>query len=200
MNNLEKEILSKYPNWKGFLQAQSPEQLLVNYDFVNNFSDIYSTSPITLKFITELYKLPKSYAGFEYLEKWLHFLNDFLNINKGLQPGIIKQLSYMLYARYNHFRLSDMKLLFNHILDSRYGTFYGSIDTQRIVSSFYEYSNERKDAFLKIETKIAEEEKKKQRERPAGLPDFDRLPNLKKYFTGNGDKDLVNDLVESKKA
>lgn len=200
MDNLIKEIQLKYPNWNGFLSDQSPEQLLVNYDFVNNFSDIYATSPITLNFLTNLYKLPKSYAGYEYLEKWLHFLNDFLNINKGLQPGIIKQLSYMLYARYNHFRLSDMKLLFNHILDSRYGTFYGSIDTQRIVSSFYEYNLERKDAFLKIKAKMDEEEKKRERERPAGLPDFDRFPNLKKYFAGNGDKNLVNDLVESKKA
>lgn len=200
MDNLEKEIHSKYPSWKGFLQDQSPEQLLVNYDFVNNFNDIYTTSPITLKFLTDLYKLPKSYAGFEYLERWLHFLNDFLNINKGLQPGVIKQLSYMLYARYSHFRLSDMKLLFNHILDSRYGTFYGSIDTQRIVSSFYEYSSERKDAFLKIEAKIAEEEKERERRRPGGLPDYNRFPSLKKYSPNNTTKDLINDLVESKKA
>lgn len=199
MENLIKEIQLKYPNWNGFLSDQSPEQLLVNYDFVNNFSDIYTTSPITLNFLTDLYKLPKSYAGYEYLEKWLLFLNDFLNINKGLQPGIIKQLSYMLYARYNHFRLSDMKLLFNHILDSRYGTFYGSIDTQRIVSSFYEYSNERKDAFLKIEAKMAEEEKKKQRERPAGLPDYNRFPSLKIYSPVNATKDFIYEVVESKK-
>lgn len=197
MSDLKQQILNKYPNWTAFLQDQAPEQLIVNYDFVNNFNDVHSTSDITLKFLTELYKLKKSYAGYEYLERWLNFLNDFLNISKGLQPGMIKQLSYILYAKYSHFRLSDMKLLFNYILDSRYGTFYGSIDTQRIASSFYEYNLERKDAFLKIEAKIAEQEKKEERDRPAGLPDFSKYPNLARYFKKNN-SDLVEDLAKSK--
>lgn len=197
MSDLKQQIFDKYPSWPAFLQDQAPEQLIVNYDFVNNFNDVHSTSDITLKFLTELYKLKKSYAGYEYLERWLNFMNDFLNINKGLQPGVIKQLSYILYAKYSHFRLSDMKLLFNYILDSRYGTFYGSIDSQRIASSFYEYNLERKDAFLKIEAKIAEQEKKEERDRPVGLPDFSKYPNLARYFN-KPNADLVDDLAKSK--
>lgn len=196
MSNLAQQIFDKYPSWPAFLQDQSPEQLIVNYDFVNNFNDVYNTSDITLKFLSDLYNLKKSYAGYEYLERWLNFLNDFLNINKGLQPGVIKQLSYILYAKYSHFRLSDLKLLFNYILDSRYGTFYGSIDTQRIASSFYEYNLERKDAFLKIEAKLAEQEKKDDRNKTFGLPDFSKYPNLAPYF--KNEVNLVEDLANSK--
>ena len=181
MNKLEKQIFDKYPSWPAFLQDQSPEQLIVNYDFVNNFNDVYNTSDITLKFLSDLYNLKKSYAGYEYLERWLNFLNDFLNINKGLQPGVIKQLSYILYAKYSHFRLSDLKLLFNYILDSRYGTFYGSIDTQRISSSFFGYSNERKEAFTKIEKEIEERQKQSGRDTPSQLPDYNKHPDLMRY-------------------
>ncbi|MDD4698198.1 MAG: hypothetical protein PHR52_11760 [Fermentimonas sp.] len=181
MSNLAQQIFDKYPSWPAFLQDQSPEQLIVNYDFVNNFNDVYNTSDITLKFLSDLYNLKKSYAGYEYLERWLNFLNDFLNINKGLQPGVIKQLSYILYAKYSHFRLSDLKLLFNYILDSRYGTFYGSIDTQRISSSFFGYSNERKEAFNKIEKEIEEQQKKSGRDTPSQLPDYNKYPSLMRY-------------------
>lgn len=181
MSDLKQQIFDRYPSWPAFLQDQSPEQLIVNYDFVNNFNDVYTTSDITLKLLTELYKLKKSYAGYEYLERWLNFLNDFLNINKGLQPGVIKQLSYILYAKYSHFRLSDMKLLFNYILDSRYGTFYGSIDTQRISSSFFGYSNERKEAFTKIEKEIEERQKQSGRDTPSQLPDYNKHPDLMIY-------------------
>lgn len=195
--SLENEIINKYPSWEGFLQDQSPEQLIVNYDFVNNFYDIYNTSDINLKFLTKLYPLKKSYAGYEYLERWLHFLNDFLNINKGLQPGVIKQLSYILYKRYSHFRLSDLKLLFTYILDSRYGTFYGSIDTQRISSSFYEYDNERRDSFAKIDAQKQEDLKREERSRPAGMPDLDKFPNLKRIFSTNS-KSVIDNLAKSK--
>ena len=181
MSDLKQQIFDRYPSWPAFLQDQSPEQLIVNYDFVNNFNDVYTTSDITLKLLTELYKLKKSYAGYEYLERWLNFLNDFLNINKGLQPGVIKQLSYILYAKYSHFRLSDMKLLFNYILDSRYGTFYGSIDTQRISSSFFGYNNERKEAFTKIEKEIEERQKQSGRDTPSQLPDYNKHPSLMRY-------------------
>jgi len=161
MVELEKQILEKYADWQKFVSDQSPEQLVVNYDFVNNFYDVYETSPISLKLLTDIYPRNGSYAGYEYLGLWLRYLNDFLNINKGLQPQYIKQLSYILYAKYNHFRISDLKLLFDYILESRYGTFYGSIDTQRVSSSFYEYNRERNDVFIKIIEKEKRQEKTK---------------------------------------
>lgn len=178
MKDLEKQLLQDYPSWQDFVKDQSPEQLVVNYDFVNNLWDVYETSPITLKFLSHVYPQKQSYAGFEYLEQWLRFLNDFLNINKGLQKQYLKQLSYMLYAKYSHFRLSDLKLLFSYILESRYGTFYGSIDSQRIVSSFFEYNREREDTFAKIAERQLAAEKKAENEKPYSPPDLTKYENI----------------------
>jgi len=148
---IKNNILSRYPTWDMFMKEQSPDRLCVNYDDVKEVDNVYSTSDITLKLLTELYTLDKYQAGYEYIQRWLIYLNDSLNINIGLQPGVIKHISYMIYAKYSYFRLSDMKLLFDYILESRYATFYGSIDTQRIMLSFYEYNLERKDSFIKKE-------------------------------------------------
>lgn len=177
-NKIQLQLLNSYPNWSDFVKNQSPEQLIVNYDFVSSIWDVYETSPITLNLLTEVYPLKQSFAGYEYLDNWLRYLNDFLNINKGLQTQYIKQLSYMLYAKYNHFRLSDLKLLFNYILESRYGTFYGSIDSQRIVSSFFEYNRERTNEFEKIEEKKREAAKKAEKDKPYSPPDFSKYKNI----------------------
>ena len=197
MTELEKQVLGEYADWQKFVKGQSPEQLAVNYDFVNNLYDVYETSPITLKFLTELFPRKESYAGYEYLGLWLRYLNDFLNINKGLQTQYINQLSYILYAKYNHFRLSDLKLLFEFVLESRYGTFYGSIDTQRISSSFHEYNRERNEIFGKIREKEKEAEKKEAYSKTATLPDFSRLPNLAKLL--GKDKENIVESIAAKK-
>lgn len=197
MNDLEKQLLKEYPNWQDFINGQSPEQLVVNYDFVNSLSDVHGTSPITLLLLTKIYPRKQSYAGFEYIDLWLRFLNDFLNINKGLQSQYIKQLSYMLYSKYNYFRLSDLKLLFNYILESRYGTFYGSIDSQRIVSSFFEYNQERKEAFARIEEKQRAAEKKAEKEKPYTPPDLTKYENI--YGILKGGEKYIEKLARDKK-
>lgn len=196
MNDLEKQLLQDYPTWSDFVKDQSPEQLVVNYDFVNNLFDVYETSPISLIFLTNIYPRKQSYAGFEYLDLWLRFLNDFLNINKGLQTQYIKQLSYMLYAKYNHFRLSDLKLLFYYILESRYGTFYGSIDTQRIVSSFFDYNREREETFGKIRDRERAAEKKAENEKPYTPPDLSKYENI--YGILKGGEKYIESLAREK--
>lgn len=196
MKDLEKQLLQDYPTWQDFVKDQSPEQLVVNYDFVNNLFDVYETSPISLIFLTKIYPRKQSYAGFEYLDLWLRFLNDFLNINKGLQTQYIKQLSYMLYAKYNHFRLSDLKLLFYYILESRYGTFYGSIDTQRIVSSFFDYNREREETFGKIRDRQRAAEKKAENEKPYTPPDLSKYENI--YGILKGGEKYIESLAREK--
>lgn len=199
MTELEKQVLGKYPDWRKFVEWQSPEQLVVNYDFVNSFYDVYETSPITLKLLTDIYPRKESYAGYEYLGSWLRYLNDFLNINKGLQTEHIDQLSYILYAKYNHFRLSDLKLLLEYVLESRYGTFYGSIDTQRISSSFFEYNRERNEIFGKIREKEKEALKNETYSKPASPPDFSRLPNLAKLLGKDKELNIGEDIAAKRR-
>lgn len=198
MEKLKQQILQDYPSWQEFVKGQSPEQLVVNYDFVTSLYKVYETSPFTLELLTELYPRTQSYAGYEYLEMWLRFLNDFLNINKGIQPQYIKQLSYILYAKYRHLRLSDLKLLFDYILESRYGTFYGSIDSQRIVSSFYEYNKERSDLFAKIEAQQVEAAKKAEKDKPYTPPDLSKYPNIAR-LNQEGIRFINNEIANRRK-
>jgi len=198
MKDLEKQLLEDYPTWKDFEEKMKPRALLSSYDFVKNLWDVYETSPITLKFLTETYPLKQSAAGYEYLEKWLRFLNDFLNINKKLENQQITDLAYMLYGKYSHFHLSDLKLLFTYILESRYGTFYGSIDTQRISSSFFEYNRERNEIFVKIEEKEKEALKNEAYIKPATKPDFSRLPNLAKLLGKDKELNVGESIAEKR--
>lgn len=177
--DLEKQILQNFPNWQDFVEEQKPEQLVINYDFVNNFYDVYETSPITLFLLTKIYPRKEGSAGYEYLKSWLQFLNKFLNINKGLKSDGIELLSYMLYQRYNHFHLSDLKLILTHILESRYGTFYGSIDTQRMMSSFFEYNREREETFTKIREREAIAKEKAEKKRPYSPPDPSKIEGIR---------------------
>lgn len=78
-DKIQLQLLNSYPNWSDFVKNQSPEQLIVNYDFVSSFWDVYETSPITLNLLTEVYPIKQSIAGYEYLDNWLRYLNDFLN-------------------------------------------------------------------------------------------------------------------------
>lgn len=183
MEELKKQIKQQFPTWQEFVKEQDPAQLIINYDSITRLSDIYDATPVTLQLIHEIYPLKNNSAGMNYLCAWLAFLNDFLNINKGIQQKYLNHLAYSLYAKYRYFKLADLKLLLDFILESRYGTFYGSIDTQRIVSSFFEYSRERNETFRKIDERIEEERKKQERETAEYHPvDFSKFTNLTKLF------------------
>lgn len=181
---LKESILKNYPNWETFMKDQEPRRLIVNYDNVTRIDDVYHSSNITLELLSEIYPMKDTLAGLNYMTKWIIFLNEFLNINKGIQAQYIGQLAYILYSKHNDLRLSDLKLITDFILESRYGTFYGSIDTQRIVSSFYEYKRERNETFAKIEAKKQAEEKRQTRQEDYVLPDFSKYQNLKKFMVG----------------
>lgn len=183
MDSLSNQIKQQYPTWQDFVVNQDPSLLLINYDTVNKITDVYYATPVTLEFLNETYPLKDSSAGLYYLVKWLTFLNDFLNINKGIQQKFIHHLAFTLYSKYKYFKLADLKLLFDFILESRYGTFYGSVDTQRIVSSFFEYNRERNEIFTKIEERINEEAKKLERQNIEYHEiDFTKYKNLTKLF------------------
>ncbi|MPN26132.1 hypothetical protein SDC9_173556 [bioreactor metagenome] len=102
----------------------------------------------------------------------------------------------MLYGRYNHFRLSDLKLLFDYILESRYGNFYGSIDTQRIVTSFFEYNREREETFAKIEERQRAAKKKAENEKPYTPPDLSKYENI--YGILKGGEKYIESLAREK--
>lgn len=138
-----------YPSYKEFMQDYKPEQLLVLYDDINTVSQSVLCVRLTISDVDSVYSGDKFSAGVDYIEKWLDFVNRFSNINKPLIET--KAVAYMIYNDYRHFHLADLKVLFKNLMIGEYGSFYGSVDAQRILTAFAQYASARRKAILETE-------------------------------------------------
>lgn len=176
-------IKGKYSSLEEFLKEQGPTQLIVNYDDVTKIYQVFSKTQITLEIIDNCFQESRKNSAVEYLSEWLLMLNDFLNINKVIPAKSIRQLAYMLYKKHSQFTLADLKLLFEFILESKYGVFYGSVDTQTIITSFAQYSRERRNEQIKIEEQARRDEAEKSRNSKEGVPvDLQKYPNIAAFL------------------
>lgn len=145
MNNLSEIQLKtrqSYKTYKDFLDDYKPEQLIVIYDDINTIEQSVLCVRLTIDDVDKVYSGDKFSAGIDYLSKWLDFVNRFSNINKPLVE--IKAVAIMIFTDYKHLHLSDLKVLFKNLMIGAYGSFYGSVDAQRILTAFATYSMERK--------------------------------------------------------
>ncbi len=147
---IQLETIKAYPTFQAFMAEYKPEQLLVNYSDIYTIFQSVSCIRLTLSDIAKLYDNKIQKAGLKYLSDWLDFVNKLSNINKPLTE--ISTVAYMIYTRFNHFYLSDLKILFEKLMCGEYGSFYGSVDAQRILTSFYQYDLERKAAIQRIQS------------------------------------------------
>ncbi|MBD8349367.1 DUF6633 family protein [Dysgonomonas sp. HGC4] len=152
MTPIQDKTFAQYPTFDSFLKDYSPAQLLIVYSHVTTIEESVIKNGLTLEDINCMYTQNGSMPGAEYVEKWLKFLNDFSNINKPLTET--RAVSVMIYPLYKYFRLADMKLIFDKIMRSEYGPFYGSVDAQRILTSFFKYNIDRMYAHPRALTKI----------------------------------------------
>ena len=140
---LMQTTLQRLPTWGDFITICSPANLCRQYSKVTRIYHSIERSRISLKEISEAYPQTDGVpAGMLYVKTWIEYFNEFSNINKPLPHTQINNVSVMLYTKYLHFYLSDLKLILEWILEGRYGKFYGSVDSQLILSAFYEYNNE----------------------------------------------------------
>lgn len=176
-------IKERYPDSKSFLAEQGPLQLIVNYDDVTKIMDVFSKTEISLLIIDEAFMSENKKLGVIYVAEWLAMLNDFLNINKTIPTKSIKQLAYMIFKRHSYLTLADLKLLFEFILESKYGVFYGSVDTQTILTSFSQYSVERKEVINKIREQQQKQMAERQRDNKEGVPlDPEKYKNVARFL------------------
>ena len=141
-----------YNTYKNFLVDYKPEQLLVLYDDINSIAQSVVCVRLTVEDVNAVYSYDKFPAGVDYVEKWLDFLNRFSNINKPLVET--KAVAYMLYNDYKHFHLADLKVLFKLLMMGEYGSFYGSVDAQRILTAFASYARERDKQLLLLQQSL----------------------------------------------
>jgi hypothetical protein len=141
----------KFENWEQFYEHCKPEGLIMQYWSVSSITQSISKKRITFREMNDRFGeynhkiYGKCLCGILYFYEWLNYLNMLSNINKPLPPEVLKQLSFILYTKYFYFYLSDLKLILESILEGKYGKFYGSVDSQLLMSAFNEYSQKRKE-------------------------------------------------------
>lgn len=155
-NNLtpvQKKALDTFPSYQSLLKELPPQQLLVTFDDISNIEQSLSEDRLSLDDMCVIYPNEKIPASVDYLSKWLDYLNRFSNINKVLTE--VKAVAHMISKTYGNLYLSDLKVIFERIMRAEYGVFYNSVDAQRIMYSFMQYSIERNQILSKKRVKFA---------------------------------------------
>jgi len=159
INNQQLELSSM--TWEQFYETCKPEDLINKYYNVKTIYHSFQKRRISIRDINNTFGTykHKTYGececGILYCYEWIKYLNEFSNINKPLTEKNLIHLSKWIYTKYNHFYLCDLKLLLEWILEGKYGKFFGSVDSQLIISAFKEFN----DVIMRIEKEI--ENKKK---------------------------------------
>ncbi|MDR1202411.1 MAG: hypothetical protein LBL58_12420 [Tannerellaceae bacterium] len=157
------ELTAKLPlTWEECYAICRPEELFSQYWETDNIWKSITKPRVSLRDIN--YKYPRykhnvygeCEVGVLYFYEWLNYLNSISNINKPLPPQMIGQMAKILYSKYYYFYFSDLKLLLEGILEGKYGHFFGSVDSQLIMTAFKVYDTERRKLLKELE-----EEKKK---------------------------------------
>ncbi|MDR2004269.1 MAG: hypothetical protein LBQ74_14665 [Prevotella sp.] len=152
-NPIQTKVFQEFPVYEKFLDRYKPENLIVYYSDINTVEDSIAEKRFSLEDISFLYPpVKKIPAGIDYLSKWITYLQDFLNINNRLTK--VQDIATMIYKDNRHFYLSDLTVIFQAILRSEYGRFYGSVDAQTIISSFTLYNVSRYKAYLKSDSAV----------------------------------------------
>lgn len=153
MNEIQARIYKVYPAYQKFVADQAPAQLLVNFNDVHTTKEAISVRRLSIKEMNDIYATSSFVPGIDYFGQWLKFFNRFSNINKPLPEGTIQWVAAHLFSKYGHFYFADLKVLFEQILESRFGKFYGSVDAVRILSAFLEYDEARGRILNEVATK-----------------------------------------------
>lgn len=80
-------------------------------------------------------------------------LNDYCKVKEKMQNIEAEQLANIVYANYPYLKASEILLFFFRLKSGVYGTFYGSIDPQKISVALIEFLKQRLVEMRNIENK-----------------------------------------------
>lgn len=143
---IQNDLFQKFPKYELFWEHFKPSNLSLLYEDIVTVEESIAQVRISIEDIRILYSVKNIHAGIDYLSKWVDYLQDFLNINNRLKK--VQDVAAVLYRDHRHLYLSDLTIIFNGILGSEYGRFYGSVDSQTIITSFRVYNVSRYNAYL----------------------------------------------------
>ncbi|MDH6355451.1 hypothetical protein M2132_001794 [Dysgonomonas sp. PH5-45] len=187
---IQNGLFQKFGNYKAFFNHFKPGNLLVLYEDIDTVEDSLRQERFTLQDIDVLYSTEQFHAGIEYIMEWLEFINIYSNISKPLKDTQL--VAFQIYKKHKLLYLTDLKVIFEKMMDGDYGPFYGSIDSTRIHSSFKDYSASRNLAQAKIKGLLQDEMRAKLEK----LFDDTKGKMLRKYKEKYGDSPIVKDPRE----
>ncbi len=108
---------------------------------INRLTDVFNTPSPTLTKVSEL-------NGPQYTEGiimgYLVWLNEeVLNLSQPMTEIQIEYTAQMIIDKYYYFKFPDIVLIMKMIIGGDFGEFYGSLDPNKILKYFNEYSMQR---------------------------------------------------------
>ncbi|SHE57734.1 hypothetical protein [Dysgonomonas macrotermitis] len=157
MTPTQEKLRKQYPTYQKFKTDVNPGNLLVTFANINTIQESIQKKRVTLEDIQVTYSdQVDGEAGIYYIRDWIRALQRFLNIKEGLPEEMA--VGYMIYKKYKHLYIADLKLIYEKISLAEYGKyaqFYNALETQKILYSFSMYNYERHCLLNKEADKIA---------------------------------------------
>lgn len=93
----------------------------------------------------------------------LEDLNTFAGTRNKMNPRQMTMVCDVIITEYYYLKASELLLFFFHFKSGKYGELYGSVDPLRITSALVEFASYRCAELFKIENKLREEKKEKEK-------------------------------------
>lgn len=93
----------------------------------------------------------------------LEDLNTFAGTKNKMNPRQMMMICDILITEYRYLKASELLLFFFQFKSGKYGELYGSVDPLRITSALVEFASYRRAELFKIDNKIREERKEREK-------------------------------------
>lgn len=126
-------------------------------------------------------------------------LSEYFGGRDKITIGQVDELSRLMAQECRHMKITAMMLFFRRVKTGRYGKFYGAVDPIQIMDYYREFRREAVDIIESDERQRQTEhaEQIKRAATPMGeirrRMDAGQYPNLKRFFDGEGDYNLLRD-------
>lgn len=133
--------LFKIPtSYEEFLKEFPPKDLVLILSDFQTIKDSLSEERITFEELSQAYE---DRSMISYISIWLDVLSLSLNLKTGINDTM--KIAFMIYSRYSHWYLPDLKLVGDRILHGEGVEFYHSTaDTPTLLRAFSQYNQERR--------------------------------------------------------
>ena len=122
------------------LKTYNPNDCIANIKFKTIQEAAFNKSTPTLAQV-------KNQAGNNFisgmLKAWILYLNDILNLKRPMTDSQITLATSLILQDYYSLRFADLEVLFRNIITGKYGSFFESLQIDKLMKLFENYWEER---------------------------------------------------------